>query len=68
MNLPTSPRKGNMNRQLEELRTQSPRPGTPELDSRQGRRNGVAGVQLLDTDGAISSQVYPHRQRCSLYS
>jgi len=46
-----------MNRQLEELRTLSPRPGTPEPDSRQGRRNGVAGVQLLDAEGAISLQL-----------
>ncbi|KAF9821370.1 hypothetical protein IEO21_00616 [Rhodonia placenta] len=36
---------------------QSPRPETPEPDSRQGRRNGAAGVQLLDNDGAISDQL-----------
>lgn len=48
-----------MNRSLEELaRVQSPRPETPEPDSRQGRRNPrAAGVQLLDDDGAVSAQV-----------
>ncbi|KAI0375024.1 hypothetical protein BV20DRAFT_961275 [Pilatotrama ljubarskyi] len=47
-----------MHRDLEELRTQSPRPETPEPDSRQGRRNPPeAGVQLLDDDGAISVQL-----------
>ncbi len=49
-----------MHRDIEELRsgTQSPRPETPEPDSRQGRRNAPeAGVQLLDDDGAISIQV-----------
>ena len=49
-----------MHRDIEELRTgtQSPRPETPEPDSRQGRRNSpAAGVQLLDDDGAISVQV-----------
>ena len=49
-----------MHRDIEELRagTQSPRPETPEPDSRQGRRNPpAAGVQLLDDDGAISVQV-----------
>lgn len=35
----------------------SPRPETPEPATRQGRRNGVEGVQLLDDDGAISVQV-----------
>ncbi|OSC99029.1 hypothetical protein PYCCODRAFT_1438639 [Trametes coccinea BRFM310] len=44
-----------LHRDIEELRTQSPRPETPEPDSRQGRRNPPeAGVQLLDDDGAIS--------------
>ncbi|PCH38095.1 hypothetical protein WOLCODRAFT_87839 [Wolfiporia cocos MD-104 SS10] len=37
--------------------TASPRPETPEPDSRQGRRNVAAGVQLLDDDGAISIQL-----------
>ncbi|RDX56634.1 hypothetical protein OH76DRAFT_1336224 [Lentinus brumalis] len=49
-----------MHRDIEELRagTQSPRPETPEPDSRQGRRNAPeAGVQLLDDDGAISEQL-----------
>ena len=49
-----------LHRDIEELRsgTQSPRPETPEPDSRQGRRNRPeAGVQLLDDDGAISLQV-----------
>nr|VWO98744.1 Asparagine synthase (Glutamine-hydrolyzing) [Ganoderma boninense] len=49
-----------MHRDIEELRsgTQSPRPETPEPDSRQGRRNPPgAGVQLLDDDGAISIQL-----------
>ena len=49
-----------MHRDIEELRTgnQSPRPETPEPDSRQGRRNPPeAGVQLLDDDGAVSVQV-----------
>lgn len=46
-----------MNRDIEELRTDSPRPETPEPATRQGRRNGVEGVQLLDDDGAISVQV-----------
>ncbi|CCM02346.1 uncharacterized protein FIBRA_04441 [Fibroporia radiculosa] len=46
-----------MNRELEELRMQSPRPETPEPDSRQGRRNGASGVQLLDAEGAISIQL-----------
>lgn len=47
-----------LHRDIEELRTQSPRPETPEPDSRQGRRNPPeAGVQLLDDDGAISVQV-----------
>lgn len=35
---------------------QSPRPGTPEPDSRQGRRNAPAEVQLLDDEGQISDQ------------
>ncbi|KAL1944557.1 hypothetical protein VTO73DRAFT_2987 [Trametes versicolor] len=44
-----------MHRDIEELRTQSPRPETPEPGSRQGRRNPPeAGVQLLDDDSAIS--------------
>ncbi|KAI0831432.1 hypothetical protein BC628DRAFT_1415933 [Trametes gibbosa] len=47
-----------MHRDIEELRTQSPRPETPEPDSRQGRRNPrEAGVQLLDDDGAVSVQL-----------
>ncbi|KAI0748252.1 hypothetical protein C8Q80DRAFT_1170893 [Daedaleopsis nitida] len=49
-----------MHRDIEELRSgnQSPRPETPEPDSRQGRRNAPeAGVQLLDDDGAISTQL-----------
>ena len=49
-----------MHRDIEELRSgnQSPRPETPEPDSRQGRRNPPeAGVQLLDDDGAVSIQV-----------
>lgn len=49
-----------MHRDIEELRSgnQSPRPETPEPDSRQGRRNPPeAGVQLLDDDGAVSVQV-----------
>ncbi|KAI0647174.1 hypothetical protein C8Q79DRAFT_609124 [Trametes meyenii] len=47
-----------MHRDIEELRAQSPRPETPEPDSRQGRRNPPeAGVQLLDDDGAISAQL-----------
>jgi hypothetical protein len=37
-------------------RFQSPRPETPEPDSRQGRRN-AQNVQLLDEDGAISDKV-----------
>ena len=45
-------------RAIEDLRVSSPRPETPEPDSRQGRRNArAAGVQLLDDDGAISEQV-----------
>ncbi|KAI0079962.1 hypothetical protein K474DRAFT_1590899 [Panus rudis PR-1116 ss-1] len=54
---PASPIK--KNRALDELRSQaaSPRPETPEPESRQGRRNAsAAGVQLLDDDGAISEQ------------
>ncbi|EPT06148.1 hypothetical protein FOMPIDRAFT_1110466 [Fomitopsis schrenkii] len=46
-----------MNRDIEELRTYSPRPETPEPATRQGRRNGVEGVQLLDDDSAISVQL-----------
>lgn len=46
-----------MDRMFEE-RFMSPRPETPEPDSRQGRRNvWPTGVQLLDADGAISQQV-----------
>ena len=42
----------------ESLRAMSPRPETPEPDSRQGRRNASeAGVQLLDDEGAISDGV-----------
>ena len=36
-------------------RVQSPRPQTPEPDSRQGRRNAEA--QLLDAEGRISEKV-----------
>ena len=36
---------------------QSPRPETPEPESRQGRRNPQPGVQLLDDDGGISDAV-----------
>lgn len=36
---------------------QSPRPETPEPESRQGRRNAQPGVQLLDDDGGISEKV-----------
>ena len=36
---------------------QSPRPETPEPDSRQGRRNPPPGVQLLDDEGSISEKV-----------
>ncbi|KZT11231.1 uncharacterized protein LAESUDRAFT_259003 [Laetiporus sulphureus 93-53] len=35
----------------------SSRPESPEPESRQGRRNGTDGVQLLDEDGAISEQL-----------
>lgn len=38
-------------------RMQSPRPGTPEPSSRQGRRNTQPDAQLLDDDGAISQKV-----------
>lgn len=38
-------------------RVQSPRPGTPEPSSRQGRRNTQPDAQLLDDDGAISQKV-----------
>ena len=38
-------------------RVQSPRPGTPEPSSRQGRRNNQPDAQLLDDDGAISQKV-----------
>ena len=44
----------------ESLRVQSPRPETPEPDSRQGRRNAEIGVQLLDDEGAISDKVPCH--------
>ncbi|KAF8447579.1 hypothetical protein L210DRAFT_2804296 [Boletus edulis BED1] len=37
-------------------RVQSPRPGTPEPSSRQGRRNAQQDAQLLDDDGAISQK------------
>ncbi|KAF9246184.1 hypothetical protein BU15DRAFT_84981 [Melanogaster broomeanus] len=36
---------------------QSPRPGTPEPCSRQGRRNTQTDIQLLDDDGAISEKL-----------
>ena len=39
------------------MRIQSPRPETPEPDTRQGRRNWETGVQLLDDEGAISEKV-----------
>ena len=38
-------------------RVQSPRPGTPEPSSRQGRRNTQPDTQLLDDDGTISEKV-----------
>ncbi|KAG9318809.1 hypothetical protein JVU11DRAFT_911 [Chiua virens] len=38
-------------------RVQSPRPGTPEPSSRQGRRNTQPDAQLLDDDGAISQKL-----------
>ncbi|TCD60573.1 hypothetical protein EIP91_009845 [Steccherinum ochraceum] len=59
MSLPLPPSPIKMNRSLEEFaRVQSPRPETPEPDSRQGRRNPrAAGVQLLDDDGDISFQL-----------
>ncbi|KAH0827065.1 hypothetical protein J3R83DRAFT_4749 [Lanmaoa asiatica] len=38
-------------------RVQSPRPGTPEPSSRQGRRNTEPDAQLLDDDGAISQKL-----------
>jgi len=38
-------------------RIQSPRPETPEPESRQGRRNAQPGAQLLDDDGGISEQL-----------
>jgi len=37
-------------------RVQSPRPETPEPDSRQGRRNTEAGIQLLDVEGRIGDK------------
>ena len=40
-------------------RVYSPRPDSPEPDSRQGRRNPPPGVQLLDDEGSISEQVRP---------
>lgn len=48
-----------MNKRIDEVRMMnSLRLETPEPESRQGRRNAkAAGVQLLDTDGAISLQV-----------
>lgn len=46
-----------MNRNVEDLRMSAAlRFETPEPESRQGRRN--TGVQLLETDGAISMQVH----------
>jgi hypothetical protein len=44
-------------------RIQSPRPETPEPESRQGRRNAQPGAQLLDDDGGISEQVRALRLR-----
>lgn len=38
-------------------RVQSPRPGTPEPSSRQGRRNTQPDTQLLDDDGTISEKL-----------
>ncbi|KAI6150390.1 hypothetical protein BKA82DRAFT_34436 [Pisolithus tinctorius] len=38
-------------------RVQSPRPGTPEPSSRQGRRNVQPDAQLLDDDGTISEKL-----------
>jgi hypothetical protein len=38
-------------------RLESSRPETPEPGSRQGRRNGQLGVQLLDDEGLISEEV-----------
>ncbi|KAN0076961.1 hypothetical protein V8E55_010816 [Tylopilus felleus] len=39
-------------------RVQSPRPGTPEPSSRQGRRNHTQpDAQLLDDDGTISQKL-----------
>ncbi|KAI6045376.1 hypothetical protein EDC04DRAFT_2559706 [Pisolithus marmoratus] len=38
-------------------RVQSPRPGTPEPSSRQGRRNAQPDAQLLDDDGTISEKL-----------
>ncbi|OBZ75838.1 hypothetical protein A0H81_04175 [Grifola frondosa] len=44
--------------EMDGYRWGSPRPETPEPDSRQGRRNArEAGVQLLDDDGAISEEL-----------
>jgi len=40
-----------------DLRIHSPRPETPEPESRQGRRNAQPGAQLLDDDGGISEQL-----------
>jgi hypothetical protein len=40
-----------------EFRIQSPRPETPEPESRQGRRNAQPGAQLLDDDGGLSEEV-----------
>ncbi|KAG6335199.1 hypothetical protein ID866_3893 [Astraeus odoratus] len=41
----------------QDLRVQSPRPGTPEPSSRQGRRNNQPDAQLLDDDGTISDKL-----------
>lgn len=46
-------------------RIQSPRPETPEPESRQGRRNAQPGAQLLDDDGGISNQVCRYIQSIS---
>jgi hypothetical protein len=49
-----------MNHRDPDSRVQSPRPGTPEPSSRQGRRNTQTDTQLLDDDGAISQKVAPY--------
>ncbi|KIJ16803.1 hypothetical protein PAXINDRAFT_112904 [Paxillus involutus ATCC 200175] len=46
-----------MNHRDPDSRVQSPRPGTPEPSSRQGRRNTQTDTQLLDDDGAISQKL-----------